>query len=148
MRTTHIIDSNKLPAPVEVVGEQVTILAEGDRTKPFEVHVQEGVEGGGPPPHFHAWDEAFYVLEGEVELSLEGEAHLLGAGSYVHIPGNTVHAYTNRSPTARILGIVSDPKGGDLFRAIDKIRIPDEMPRLLETAAQCGVTFMPPDETS
>lgn len=144
MRTTHIIDANALPDPVEVVGEKVTILAEGDHSKPFEVHIQEGVQGGGPGPHFHAWDEAFFVLEGEVELILEDESTVLGAGSYVHIPGNTVHAYTNKSATARILGIVSDPKGGDLFRAIDRIRIPDELPRLLKTAAECGVTFLPP----
>jgi quercetin dioxygenase-like cupin family protein len=148
MRTTHIINFDEMPNPVEVVGEKVTILAEGDRSKPFEVHVQEGVEGGGPAPRFHDWDEAFFVLEGEVEVTVEGKSRVLSTGGYVHIPGKTVHAYTNKSPKARILGIVSDPKGGDLFRAVDKIKIPEELPRLLETANKCGVTFVLPEDTA
>ena len=109
MRSIHIIKTNKMPKPIKVVGEDVTILGAGDSTKPFEVHIQEGVEGGGPPPHFHPWDEAFFVLEGEVKVTVEGKSSILTPGGYVHIPSGTVHAYKNLSETARILGMLTMP---------------------------------------
>ena len=75
MRTVHVIESEKIPEPVNVVGETITILAGGDLSKPFEMHIQEGVLGGGPPPHFHSWDEAFYVIDGQVEVTVEGKSN-------------------------------------------------------------------------
>ena len=50
--------------PLNVVGEQITVLASGDRTGSYEVFHQIGPEGSGPPPHSHPWDEAFYVVAG------------------------------------------------------------------------------------
>ena len=105
---------------MSVLGETVKILGQGDLSKPFEVHIQEGEEGGGPPPHFHPWDEAFYVLEGEVEIATNEATHRLGPGGYVHIPAGTVHADTNKSSPTKLLAVVSDSRGGALFEALDK----------------------------
>ena len=146
MRIVHIVEPDKTPKPVKVVGEDVIILAGGDSTKPFEVHLQEGVQGGGPPPHFHPWDEAFYVLEGEVEVTVEGKSTVIAAGGYVHIPGGTVHAYKNVSATAKIIGIVSDPKGGEFFAAVDELRVPEDLPRLMEIAKEFDLTFIRPTD--
>ena len=107
MRQMHVISNEKIPAALNIVGEKVTVLAADDSSKPFEVHLQEGKAGDGPPPHNHPWDEAFYVLEGQVELIIEGEGTLLDQGSYVHIPANTSHAYRNVSPVTKLLAIVS-----------------------------------------
>ena len=46
---------------LNVVGEQISVLASGDQTGSYEVFHQGGPEGSGPPPHHHPWDEAFYV---------------------------------------------------------------------------------------
>ena len=102
MRTVHVIAPEKTPVPVNVVGEAITVLAGGDLSKPFEMHIQEGVQGGGPPPHFHPWDEAFYVTDGQVEVTVEGQSTTVSAGGYVHIPGGSIHAYKNLSATARM----------------------------------------------
>jgi quercetin dioxygenase-like cupin family protein len=144
MRTVHIIEADKTPEPVNVVGEAITILAGGDTTKPFEVHIQEGVQGGGPPPHFHPWDEAFYVMDGQVEVTVEGKSTTVTAGGYVHIPGGTVHAYKNISATAKILGVVSDPRGGKFFAAVDQLKVPEDLPRIMEIAKSFGLTFLAP----
>jgi quercetin dioxygenase-like cupin family protein len=144
MRAVHVIESEQTPEPVNVVGESITILAGGDLTKPFEMHVQEGVLGGGPPPHFHPWDEAFYVIDGQVEVTVEGKSTTISSGGYVHIPGGAIHAYKNISATAKMIGVVSDPRGGRFFTAMDQLRVPEDMPRILEIAEAHGVRFLVP----
>ncbi|SEE47822.1 cupin domain-containing protein [Pseudomonas migulae] len=144
MRTVHVIESGKTPRPVNVVGEAITILAGGDLSKPFEVHIQEGVQGGGPPPHFHPWDEAFYVIDGQVQVTVEGASTTVSAGGYVHIPAGSIHAYKNISATAKMIGVVSDPRGGQFFAAVDRLRVPEDLPQILEIAQAYGVTFLLP----
>lgn len=122
MRTVHVLQSP--PASVNVVGEKITVLAGGDLSKPFEMHIQEGIQGGGPPPHFHPWDEAFYVVDGQVEVTVEGTSTTVSAGGYVHIPAGAIHAYRNVSPTAKMIGVVSDPRGGLFLRRWTGSRYP------------------------
>ncbi|MEB2517824.1 cupin domain-containing protein [Pseudomonas sp. YuFO20] len=142
MRTVHVLQAP--PASVNVVGETITVLAGGDLSKPFEMHIQEGVQGGGPPPHFHPWDEAFYVVEGQVEVTVEGTSSIVSAGGYVHIPAGAIHAYKNVSPTAKMIGVVSDPRGGQFFTAMDQFKVPGDLPRIFEVAERFGVTFLVP----
>lgn len=144
MRTVHVIESDNVPGAVNVVGEKITILAGGDLSKPFEMHIQEGVQGGGPPPHFHPWDEAFYVVDGQVQVTVEGKATTVTPGGYVHIPAGAIHAYKNISATAKIIGVVSDPRGGQFFAAMDQLKVPEDLPRIFEVAESYGVTFLVP----
>ncbi len=45
------------------------------------------------PPHFHKKHaETFFVISGQVEWTVGGETHVLGAGDAVHIPPNTIHS--------------------------------------------------------
>jgi quercetin dioxygenase-like cupin family protein len=142
MRTVHVIEPEQTPGPVNVVGEAITILAGGDLSKPFEMHIQEGVQGGGPPLHFHPWDEAFYVIEGRVEVTVEGKSTTVSSGGYVHIPGGAIHAYKNISATAKMIGVVSDPRGGQFFAAMDQLKVPEDLSRIVEVAERYGVTFL------
>ncbi|WLG92760.1 cupin domain-containing protein [Pseudomonas cucumis] len=142
MRTVHVIEAGKTPTPVKVVGETITILAGGDLSKPFEMHIQEGVQGGGPPLHFHPWDEAFYVIDGQVEVTVEGQSTTLSTGGYIHIPAGSIHAYKNISPIAKMIGVVSDPRGGQFFAALDQLKVPEDLPRILEISEGFGVTFL------
>jgi quercetin dioxygenase-like cupin family protein len=148
MRTSHVISGAQPPAQLSVLGESVTVFGEGDASKPFEVHIQEGRRGGGPPPHHHPWDEAFYVLEGKVALTLEGATQVLGPGSYVHVPAHTVHAYENVSETAKLLAVVSDCRGGEMFAALDeRVRVlPQDLPLVQEVGRDFGVEFLVADE--
>ncbi len=44
-------------------------------------------------PHFHRTHaEVFYVLDGQVEWTVNGETHVMSRGDMVFIPANTVHA--------------------------------------------------------
>jgi quercetin dioxygenase-like cupin family protein len=82
-------------------GEYLTDKATGDDTDGhytlFEVH---SAQESGVPLHEHAWDEAFYVLDGEYDISYVDEddevRHVAATpGTFVHVPGGAIHAYKN-----------------------------------------------------
>jgi mannose-6-phosphate isomerase-like protein (cupin superfamily) len=50
--------------------------------------------GFGPPVHVHDdAAEAFYVLEGEYVMSLDGDEHRCAAGSFIFIPVGAPHGF-------------------------------------------------------
>ena len=54
--------------------------------------------GGAVPPHTHGKEEeGYFVLEGELELTIGEDTHTLAAGDFGHVPPRTVHGYTNAS---------------------------------------------------
>ena len=77
------------PHPLNVVGEQITVLASATQTGSYEIFVQSGPEGSGPPPHSHPWDEAFYVLRGSVEFCVGDLEATARPATLVHVPGGT-----------------------------------------------------------
>jgi len=46
----------------------------------------------GPPLHHHPFDEAFYVLEGELTFQLDDELATAGPGSLTLAPSDSHHA--------------------------------------------------------
>lgn len=58
----------------------------------------------GLPPHVHAFDEAFFMLEGELTFRAGDEALTAGAGSLCYIPGAVPHTFAELSgQPARVL---------------------------------------------
>jgi quercetin dioxygenase-like cupin family protein len=55
------------------------------------------VPGGAIKDHDHAFEEAFFFLEGEIEVGLDGDTHTLGPGDYFWSGVGSMHALTNRS---------------------------------------------------
>ncbi|GGZ18716.1 quercetin 2,3-dioxygenase [Streptomyces nitrosporeus] len=52
--------------------------------------------GGGPPLHDHRHeDEAFYLIEGELEIYAGDETYTVRAGDFVFVPRGTVHGFKN-----------------------------------------------------
>ena len=115
-----------------------------------------------PPRHLHRdEDEAYYVLEGEIEYEIDGDVILTGPGSYGVVPKGSPHLFRVLSPTARVLVIGSAsghsdelPGGGveGFFRAAG---VPAERPELppptapdpvalTATADAHGITIFPP----
>jgi mannose-6-phosphate isomerase-like protein (cupin superfamily) len=63
---------------------------------------------GGPPPHTHpGFDEAWYVLEGELTMTVGDQQLAAPAGTFLHVPGATVHAFANPGQApARFVGLL------------------------------------------
>ena len=85
-----VVPENYAPA-LDVVGEHITVLAPGEATEGYEIFLQRGPEGSGPPPHSHPWDESFYVVKGQIDFGIGGDSKTASPGTLVHLPAGTVH---------------------------------------------------------
>jgi len=80
-----------------------------------EMVVAELEPGGSVDWHLHAFEEALYVLEGELVLEVAGETERLGADDYVFVDRGVAHELRNESGAAARWFEVSAPQpGGDL----------------------------------
>jgi quercetin dioxygenase-like cupin family protein len=92
------------PPKVFVRGEQ-----NGGRVGVVESVMPAGAPG--PPLHVHDFDEAFYVLEGELTFQVGDELATAGAGELAFAPGGTPHTLANRSRHAARFLVVCTPAG-------------------------------------
>jgi len=65
----------------------------------------------GPPLHTHDFDEAFYVLEGELTFQLGDELSTAGAGELAFALRGVPHTLANRSNAPARFLIVCTPAG-------------------------------------
>ena len=72
----------------------------------------------GPPPHVHHETvDSFYGLEGELTVQLGDETQTLGPGSFVLVPPETVHTFSNPSDRpVRFLSLMSPGGFEQYFR--------------------------------
>jgi quercetin dioxygenase-like cupin family protein len=91
MPDAFVVTAATRPAPLNVVGEQITVLAPGSRTGGYEIFRQAGPEGSGPPPHCHPWDESFYVMRGNIAFGIGVKDMIAEPGTLVHLPAGTMH---------------------------------------------------------
>jgi len=136
-------------------GETFTyFLATGEQTgETFALVDETAKRGESVPLHRHDDDvESFYVLEGEITFLIGGERGArASAGSFVHVPGGTVHGFRVESETARYL-ILTTPRHGRFYRAITLASRPGGLPPeeaiegsvIKKAAEEFGIEFVGP----
>ena len=125
-----------------MVGEKITVLASSEATHGYEIFLQQGSEGSDPPPHSHDWDEAFYVVRGEVEIRYGDETTMGGPGTLVHLPAGTVHSFRFGVGGGEMISITgANSRASQLFTDIDREvpAGPPDIPKLLAVARHNGV---------
>jgi quercetin dioxygenase-like cupin family protein len=92
----------------------------------------ELLPGGGFPPHVHdEYEEAFYVLSGEIEYLIDGVWTAAGSGSTVFIPPGSVHGFRNTTDLpARHLAIASPAIAMTMIEDLMNA-VPGDMPAVL-----------------
>lgn len=93
MRKPLIVTPNTYQPPLNVAATKVTVLASANETTGQEFTYQSGLEGTGPPPHSHPWDEAFFVTHGSVVITCGDEATVCCKGTLAFVPGGIVHSF-------------------------------------------------------
>jgi quercetin dioxygenase-like cupin family protein len=130
---------------LNVVGEKITVLASNAATRGYEIFLQQGDEGTGPPPHRHDWDESFYVTKGVVEISYDDRTVAAAAGTLVHLPAGTVHSFRFGAGGGEMISVTGkNGRASRLFGNIDQEIPPGapDIPKLIAVAKQNGVTIV------
>lgn len=129
------------PQSLSVVGEQITVLASGAQTGSYEIFLQAGPEGSGPPPHNHPWDEAFYVIRGEVAFGVGDVERVAVPGTLVQLPGGTTHWFRFGPGGGEMLSMTSRAGAAAFFREVDRKISPQDpdLGELIGVAAAHGV---------
>ncbi len=89
------------------------VLLRGEQSNGAVAVVESTMPAGspGPPLHLHAFDEAFYVLDGELTFQLEDRKSIAKAGELVFARRGLPHTVANRGDTpARYLLLIT-PSG-------------------------------------
>jgi quercetin dioxygenase-like cupin family protein len=103
---------------VSVVGDTYRILVSGAETAGAFALIDMLIPpGGGPGPHAHAaFEESFYVLDGEIEVKSEFGTYVATRGAFVRIPkGGVVHCFHNKTTRVAHLLCTVVPAGLETF---------------------------------
>ncbi len=132
---------------LSILGMPLRMLCESDETGgAWSLFEEEVPLGMGPPPHRHDWDEAYYILEGEIEFEIDGKSVWSSKGDFNYLPRNTVHGFKGASPsTARVLIFAAPAHGSEFFAELNsEVRsLPEDLAKIPEIGLRHGLEFMP-----
>lgn len=125
-----------------VLGETLRPLLTNAMGSSLEIFDTSGPAGGGPPPHRHPWEEVYVVLDGELEVTLDGESHVLVPGGVAHVPAKVVHSYRNLTE-CHFLTIVTQGKAAEFFAQVSsEVEMsPPDIPGVVQVGAGNDIEF-------
>jgi quercetin dioxygenase-like cupin family protein len=136
------------------LGGRMTVLLDGAETDGRTAVVRQELPAGlATPLHVQpADDETFLIVEGEIELWVEGELRRAGAGEAVSVGRGTRHAFRVVSPEGAHLVSFGSPAGHERFFALggepagagEPPSAPLDMERMGAAAAAAGVELLGP----
>ncbi|WP_151633279.1 cupin domain-containing protein [Noviherbaspirillum aerium] len=131
---------------LSVLGTQVKFLCCGDKTD-HAWSIMEVVlpKHAGPPPHDHAWDEAYYVTRGQVRFRLAEREQIIAAGDFLYAPGGTLHGFQGDSEEPAHMLIIDAPAHAEaFFRDVDReVKGPDDRAKVPEIGRRNQIFFRP-----
>jgi quercetin dioxygenase-like cupin family protein len=147
MQETVIVRKGEAEA-LSVLGVELRFLCRAENTgNAFSLMENVIPKDAGPPPHFHAWDEAYYVTSGAVEFEIAGQRRLVRAGDFVYAPGGTVHGFrgaTDQPAHMLILDVPAHAEG--FFKEVDHEtrQRRENLSKVPEIGAKHGINFLAP----
>jgi quercetin dioxygenase-like cupin family protein len=126
---------------LNIVGEHVTVLASGESTQSYEVFLQRGPEGSGPPPHSHPWDESFYVVKGQIDFGIGEKSMTASPGTLVHLPAGTPHWFRFGVGGGEMISMTSRLGASQMFTDMAREVAPvnPDLGKLTEVGARHGL---------
>jgi mannose-6-phosphate isomerase-like protein (cupin superfamily) len=82
---------------LERPGRRAEVKVARDELVLFEFDLDPATDGAGPHLHRQHVD-SFYVLDGELELTVGGRTVVARPGELLPVPPGTVHSFRNASP--------------------------------------------------
>jgi mannose-6-phosphate isomerase-like protein (cupin superfamily) len=137
------------------LGTRMTVKAAGEATRGALTLIEcECPAGFAPPPHIHhAEDEAFYLLDGRLDVTCGDSTWILEPGGFAFLPKGTPHRFVvSADGPARMLQLTA-PSQFEHFAAESGARatgpgLPEpgepDIERLLLAASRHHIEILPP----
>ncbi len=141
-----VLTPDTYPPPLSVVGVDVTVLASAATTGSYEVTMQVGNAGSGPPLHSHPWDECFFVAKGEVDFSFTDRTVKATAGTLFHVPAGTPHGFRIIEDGTTMMEFTGPgSRSTQMFASMDReaphgAPTAADVPKIIEILGRNGVT--------
>jgi quercetin dioxygenase-like cupin family protein len=136
-------------APIQVLSDQLRLLlSSADSPSQMSVMVVDVPPGGSVPPHRHdREEEGYFVLHGELALTIDQDTRTLAAGDFGHVPPRTLHAYAN--PGQEPVRFLAWTVGGPIDRFFQEMservsRLPRDAEAMAAITARYGVRMLGP----
>ena len=84
--------------------------------------------GRRPPPHRHAGPEGFYILDGSIEMVIDGRSQTGGPGFWALAPAGAAHTFGNAGDTPARLLIIHAPAADGYFEGLQRLWASQEPP--------------------
>jgi len=125
-----------------VLGETLRPLLTNAMGSSLEIFDTSGPADAGPPPHCHPWEEVYVVLDGDLEVIVDGESHVLKPGGVAHVPAGVTHGYRNVTET-HFLTIVTQGNAAQFFAQVSNEgeMSPPDIPGVVRVAASHDIEF-------
>jgi quercetin dioxygenase-like cupin family protein len=125
-----------------VLGETLRPLLTNAMGSSLEIFDTSGPANAGPPPHTHPWEEVYVVLDGVLEVLVDGESHTLSPGGVAHVPAGVPHGYRNVT-AAHFLTIVTKGNAAQFFEQVaSEVEMsPPDIPGIVRVGADHGLVF-------
>jgi quercetin dioxygenase-like cupin family protein len=126
---------------ISVLGSSYTYKATKEETGGAYALIEHTVVADGPPPHIHtAEEEAFYVLEGTLDVLVGERTVTATAGDFVLVPRGTVHTFSRAGSTAAKVLLIISPAGFEKF--FEEIAGPPDLERIRALAPKYNLEIV------
>ena len=147
------MDSPELKNSYWYIGHLMSILISSKDTNGAYslIHGYE-IKGLEPPPHVHTKeDESFYILDGEINYTVDEEVFNARRGDWIFLPRNVQHSFQVQSDQAEVIIQLSPGGFEEYFKEMSdpakaliippRPQGPPDVKRIIETASKYGVKF-------
>jgi quercetin dioxygenase-like cupin family protein len=149
MSKQEVIVKNGEGEKLSVLGAGVRFLLQAEKTDhTFSLMEVELPKDQGPPPHDHPWDEAYYILEGDVWFLIDDEEQIFSTGDFVYAPSGTVHSFRGAGDKpARVLVLDAPATAEGFFRDAGRevVKFPEDLAKVPEIGLRHNIHFRAPN---
>jgi mannose-6-phosphate isomerase-like protein (cupin superfamily) len=86
----------------------------------FESSPPPGVPG--PPPHIHrSYDEAWYIIDGQLEFAIADVTETVSAGGFAFVPRGVPHSFRNASTEPARMLVIGSPQAQAMVEELGKL---------------------------
>ena len=148
MKKEAVILKNGEVESMSVLGAGVRFLLPAAKTDhSFSLMEVELPKDQGPPPHDHPWDEAYYVLDGEVWFLIGDKEQVFSTGDFIYAPGGVLHSFRGAGDKpARVLVMDTPATAEGFFREANReiVNIPEDLSKVPAIGLKHGMHFQAP----